>query len=245
VAKTPVLPGSLFLALLLIVQTSAAGYAYQSETLNNPGSIVGEVTYEGALPQPAPLDVSKDRAVCGAHPIYDQSLVVGKNDGIANVVVTLPDIEKGVPMSPATDVIFDQIGCEYNPHVVAFPAGSTVDVINSDGILHNIHTDSTVNPVIDMAQPGFKKRIKLKIAKPEAIQVTCDAHNWMVGWWYVTGNPYYAVTGPDGHFRIDNIPAGTYKVQAWQEKLGVQTRSVTIKPGAAATVDFTMGGKAH
>ena len=96
---------------------------------------------------------------------------------------------------------------------------------------------------IDIAQPGFKKLIRLKIAKPEIIKVGCDAHNWMEGWWYVVGDPYYAVTGTNGHFTIGNVPAGTYTLKVWQEKLGVETQSVTVKPGAAATVDFTFKAK--
>ena len=146
------------------------------------------------------LDVSKDRDVCGVHPLYDQSLLVGADRGIANVVVTIPGVTRGAPLKPETVVRFDQKGCEYTPHVAVFPAGSTVEVINSDGILHNIHTESIANPVLDMAQPGFKKTIRVTIAKPEAIKVTCDAHNWMEGWWYATSNPYYAITDTHGRY---------------------------------------------
>jgi len=65
----------------------------------------------------------------------------------------------------------------------------------------------------------------------------------MEGWWYVVGNPYYAVTGANGHFTLSNVPAGSYALRVWQEKLGVETHSVTVKPGAAATVDFTFKPK--
>jgi hypothetical protein len=137
-------------------------------------------------------------------------------------------------------VLFDQKGCQYTPHVIAFAAGSTVKVLNSDGILHSIHTESSINPVMDLAQPGFKKTISVAIAKPEAIKVTCDAHNWMEGWWYAVGNPYYAVTDAAGHFTIANVPPGTYRLRVWQEKLGELTRKVTVAAGKPITVDFTM-----
>ncbi len=241
--RSAALVGQLILGFCLIVSAAAAGDAYQSETITNQGSIDGTVRYGGSPPKPALLDISKDRNVCGTRPVYDPSLIVGKKGGVANAVVTLPDLDHGIAMRPKTNVTFDQKSCEYVPHVAVFPAGSMVDVINSDGILHNIHTESTINPVIDMAQPGFKKMIKLKLEKPEAIKVTCDAHNWMEGWWYVTGNPYYALTGTDGHYQIDGIPAGTYKLEAWQEKLGVQTRTVTVKSGATTNMDFVMSAK--
>ena len=227
----------------VMLALSSAGYAYQAETVKNGGTINGTVRYDGPPPKRELLEVSKDKDVCGTAPLYDQSLVIGQGGGIENAVVTITNISKGVPLKPEKDVKFDQRGCEYLPRVVAFPAGSSLQIINSDGILHSIHTESSINPVVDMAQPGFKKTISVTIEKPEVIKVTCDAHNWMEGWWYVVGNPYYAVTGPNGHFTIHNVPAGRYTLKVWQEKLGVETHSVTVKPGAAATVDFTFKPK--
>jgi hypothetical protein len=216
---------------------------YEAVKVINGGTISGVVKLEGPAPKRALLEVSKDRDVCATHPLYDESLIVTTGGGIKNAVVTIRDISKGKQLTPETPVKFDQKGCEYVPHVAAFPAGSTVEIINSDGILHSIHTESTVNPVIDMAQPGFKKMIPETIAKPEVIRVTCDAHNWMVGWWYVTANPYYAVTSDSGHFTIGNVPAGTYTVQVWQEKIGSKTQKVTVKPAATTTVEFTLKAK--
>lgn len=229
--------------ICFLLAPSARASAYQGKSVADGGAITGIVKFAGNPPAPRELEVSKDRDVCGAHKLYDRSLTVGKNGGIANAVVTLPDISTGEPLKPEADVTFDQKGCEYTPHVAAFPAGSTVDIINSDGILHNIHTDSEANPVIDIAQPGFKKSIKVTVGKPEAIKVSCDAHNWMEGWWYVAANPYYAVTDANGRFTIGNVPPGTYTLKVWQEKLGTASQRVIVKPGATATADFTMGGK--
>ena len=215
-------------------------YPYETSPVTGGGTIAGVVRYDGVAPKPAQLEISKDKDVCGAQPLYDQSLIVGSGGGIRNAVVSITDIDKGEPMKPLDGVIFDQIGCEYSPHVIAFPAGSSIKVLNSDGILHSIHTESTINPVVDMAQPGFKKTLNVTIDKPEAIHVTCDAHNWMDGWWYVTGNPYFAVTGADGHFSIANVPPGDYTLQVWQEKLGTMSRKVTVPAGKSVTADFTM-----
>jgi len=230
-------------ALCAIVATSSAGYAYQAETVKNGGTITGTVRYNGSPPKRELLEVSKDKDVCGKAPLYDQSLAIGQGGGIENAVLAITNISEGEPLKPEKDVKFDQRGCEYTPHLLAFPAGSSLQIINSDGILHSIHTESSINPVVDMAQPGFKKTISVTIEKPEVIKVTCDAHNWMEGWWYAVGNPYYAVSGADGHFTIGNVPAGTYTLKAWQEKLGAETRNVTVKPGGTATVDFTFKAK--
>ena len=227
----------------ILMLFAPAAYPYDAVPVANGATITGFVKFAGAPPRPLPLEISKDKDVCGEQPLFDQSLVVGKDHGIANAVVTISDIASGVPIKPEAAVIFDQKGCEYTPHVIAFPAGSTVKVLNSDGILHSIHTESSINPVVDMAQPGFKKMLSVTIANPEAIKVTCDAHNWMEGWWYVVGNPYYAVTDQAGHFTIANVPAGTYTLRVWQEKLGTMTRKVTVTAGTTLDVNFTMNAK--
>lgn len=215
--------------------------AYQAETVSHGGTITGLVKYNGPPPKRARIEVTKDRSVCGAVPHYDQSLIVSADGGIANAVVSIPNIRKGAPLTPLKGVKFDQEGCEYVPHVIAFPAGSTVDIINSDGILHSIRTDSKLNPPLSLAQPGFKKVIPVTVKKPEIIHVTCDVHNWMHGWWFVAGNPYYALTGAQGRYTIKDVPPGTYTLKVWQEKLGITTRKVTVEPDKSVTVDFTMG----
>jgi len=219
----------------------ARARAYQAETVKDAGAIAGTVEFDGAPPARKPVEISKDREVCGAAPLFDESLIVVAGGGIANAVVSIADIARGVPLVPLKDVKFDQKGCDYTPHVLAFPAGSTVDIVNSDGILHSVRTESKRNPALDMAQPPFKRVIVTAPLKyPELIGVSCDAHNWMHGWWFVAGNPYYAVTGGNGKFMIKDIPAGTYTLEVWQEKLGTQTRKVTVEPGKTATVDFTI-----
>jgi plastocyanin len=229
--------------LLAIVALVPAAYSYQAETVSNGGTITGVVKYGGPPPKPAQFQIGKDKDVCGAHLIYDQSLVVAPDGGVANAVVTITDIAKGKDFVSDNSVAFDQKGCEYRPHVIAFPAGATVEIINSDGILHSIHTESKINPVFDMAQPGFKRTIAIKVDKPEVIKVTCDAHNWMEGWWYVTGNPYYALTDAHGRFTLTDVPAGTYTLAVWQEKLGVIKRKVTVNGGATVVSDFTLQPK--
>lgn len=226
--------------LVAVLLRAAVAFPYDAVTATDGGTITGVVKLDGIAPPPARLAIGKDKDVCGAHPIFNESLVVGSGGGIRYAVVTIADIGKGEPLKPESAVTFDQKGCEYRPHVIAFPAGSTVKVLNSDGILHSVHTESTVNLVVDMAQPGFKKSLSVTIAKPEAIRVTCDAHNWMEGWWYVVGNPYYAVTDASGRFSIANIPPGTYTLQVWQEKLGTMTQKVTVAAGKSISADFSM-----
>ena len=214
--------------------------AYQAAA-DNGGTITGTVKYDGTAPAPKKVEVTKDKEVCGLKPHFDEDLIVSSSGGIANAVVVLKDAKGTV--TPG-QVKFDQKGCDYQPHVLAFPAGSTVDIMNDDGILHNIHTYSKVNPPFNMAQPKFKKEIQQKIDKPEIIKVSCDAHGWMHGWWYVTDTPYYAVTDDNGNFTIKDVPPGSYTIEVWQEKLGTQDQKVDVKAGASATSNFSLKPKA-
>ena len=233
--KTPSSP--LFLVALLAFAASANCAGYQVVAVGNGGTITGRVSYAGTPPKPRLIAVTKDKDVCAAQPRYDNSLQVAADGGIANAVVFISDIDQGAAAQPTT-VTMDQKGCQYIPRVLAFPAGSTVDVLNSDGILHNIHTYSSRNSPVNYAQPGFKKELRITVEHPELIKVTCDAHDWMEGWWYAFGNPYFARTEADGQFTIKDVPPGHYHLTVWQEKLGTQSQSVTVTSGHPASANF-------
>jgi hypothetical protein len=118
-----------------------------------------------------------------------------------------------------------------------------MDIINSDGILHNIHTYPKNNPAINKAQPKFKKVMNEKFDKPDVVQIKCDVHTWMTGWVVVAGHPYYALSDATGGFKIADVPAGTYTVEYWHEKLGKQTKSITVPATGPVTADLEFPAK--
>jgi plastocyanin len=238
--KTNVAAMVVTLGLLAWCATPAA--AYEGGAVSNGGSISGVVKVPGAAPAAKPIEVTKDKEVCGQHEIKTEDLVVGAGGGVANAVVSITNISKGKAMEAAAPVL-DQKGCQYVPHVLLFPAGSTVKINNDDGILHNIHTYSTKNAPVNMAQPKFKKTIEAKFDQPEVIKVTCDAHGWMQGWFISEDNPYYAKTDENGNYKLTDVPAGEYEVKVWQEKLGEKTTKVTVAAGAEAKADFELAAK--
>src|SRR5918996_746860 len=185
-------------AALIALPATGLAAAYEGGDVKDGGTISGAVKFKGNAPPPKKLDVNKDQEVCGKTPKTDQSLVVN-NGNLANAVVTITDIKKGKKIE-TKKVQLDQKGCEYRPHVLAFPAGSTLEILNPDGILHNVHTQSKVNPPFNLAQPKFKTSMEVKVEKPEIIAVRCDVHPWMSGWLFVAENPYYSVTDDNGAF---------------------------------------------
>jgi plastocyanin len=221
--------------------TASSLSAYDGGAVSDGGSIAVAVKFKGTAPAPKKLDVSKDKEVCAKTPKLDPSLMVSGGN-VANAVVYISDIKKGKKMAP-TKVTLDQKGCEYHPHVLAFPVGSTVEILNPDGILHNVHSYSKANPAFNMAQPKFKKTLTVKIDKPEAINVKCDVHGWMSGWLFAAENPYFGVTDNNGTVKLTDVPPGTYTVEIWHETLGKQTQKVTVKAKDEAKVSVELAKK--
>ena len=234
--------GAMVVTLGMFAWCAAPAAAYEGGPVSNGGSISGIVKVQGAAPPAKLIEVTKDKEVCGQHEIKSEELVVGAGGGVANAVVSITNISKGKPMDAGAPVL-DQKGCQYVPHVLLFPAGSTVKINNDDGILHNIHTYSTKNAPVNMAQPKFKKTIETKFDQPEVIKVTCDAHGWMQGWFISEDTPYYAKTDENGNYKLTDVPAGEYEVKVWQEKLGEKMTKVTVASGAEAKADFELAAK--
>jgi plastocyanin len=234
----------LTLALLACAGWAAPAVAYDGGTVANGGSISGTVKYKGTPPPRAKLDVNKDKEVCGKTEKESEDLVVGSDGGIQYAVVSIPSITKGKPF-PEGKAELDQKGCDYVPHITVVPAGAELDIVNSDGILHNIHSypQENKNPPFNRAQPKFKKTITETFKEPERIKLACDVHGWMQGWLIVENNPYVAVTDEKGHFKLTDIPPGDYEVSVWQEKLGETKQKVTVPAGGEATLNVEMAGK--
>ena len=229
------------LSTALIAVPVSGMAAYQAGDVKDGGTISGTVKFKGTAPAPKKLDVSKDKEVCGKTPKTDPSLIVS-NGNLANAVVTITDIQKGKKIA-TQKVKLDQKGCEYQPHVLAFPAGTTVEILNPDGILHNVHSYSKANSPFNQAMPKFKKTLDVKIDKPEVIELKCDVHGWMHGWLVSAPTPYVAVTDNSGAFKLTDVPAGSYTVEVWHEKLGKSTQKVSVKAKEDAKVNFEMAGK--
>ena len=229
------------LSTALLSAPASAIAQYQAGDVKDGGSISGSVKFKGTAPAPKKLDVGKDKEVCDKSPKMDQSLIVA-NGNLANAVVTITDIKKGKKVE-LKKVTLDQKGCEYAPHVLAFPAGTTVTILNPDGILHNVHSYSKANSPFNQAMPKFKKSLDVKIDKPEVIEVKCDVHGWMHGWLVSTPSPYVAVTDNSGAFKLTDVPPGSYTLEVWHEKLGKSTQKVTVKAKEDAKVNFEIAGK--
>ncbi len=207
-------------------------------------AITGTIKYEGEAPKFKELKMDAD-PICAAHhnePVYPQSLALGEGNTMGNILV---QIKSGFPKkeypAPTQEVILDQKGCIYDPHVLGLRIGQTLKILNPDGTLHNVHVLSKVNPEFNLAMPQFRKDTTKTFDKAETtpFSVKCDVHPWMTGYIAVFDHPYFQVTKADGQFTLADLPAGTYEVETWHEKLGTKTQSVTVTADETKTVDFS------
>jgi plastocyanin len=201
------------------------------------GDVHGHVTLTGTAPAPKPIPITKDQAVCGKVEHLEDALLVSPDKGIKNVVVRVADPGDGKP-APAAEQhpVLEQNGCRFVPRVMLIPAGAVLDLVNSDGILHNIHTWSKANPSFNRAQPKFVKVMNTTFEKPEIMRISCDVHPWMSGWIVVEGHPYYAISDDRGNFTIAGVPPGPHTLEVWHETLGVLKKSITVPASGAVEV---------
>ncbi len=225
----------------VILATWPPAFAYEAIEVKDGGTIEGTIKYEGIPPAREKPEATKDKETCGKTDL-SEDLVVGSDNGLTNVVVMLTSVQKGKKW-PAVKPTLAQKGCDFHPRVVVIPTGVEVEIKNDDGILHNVHTFSTKNPSLNRNQPRFRKVMTVKFDQAEIIKVTCDAHNWMLAWFIVSDDPYVAVTDGQGHFAIKDVPAGSYKVEIWHEKLGKETKDVTVRAGETVALGLNLKGK--
>jgi plastocyanin len=205
-------------------------------------SITGTVTFAGKAPNLKPLAMDADPVCAKKHskPVPAEMLVLGSGNTMGNIMVW---VSKGLPSgktwpAPKTPVTLDQKGCVYVPHVMGIMVGQQYRILNSDGVLHNVHTLPKINKSFNKGMPPSLKEATTVFDKPEVFQIKCDVHPWMSAYVGVFNHPFFSVTSTDGKFTLDGLEPGTYEITAWHERLGTQTASITVGANDKKTQDF-------
>jgi len=206
-------------------------------------SIGGTIGYAG---EPFERKRIRQDAECdelNPEPVRTEAVIVNENGSLKNVFVYVKEGLEGHTFQPPSEaVIFDQRGCMYSPHVVGMQTGQTFKILNSDPLLHNIHALPEENRGFNFGMPKQGDERERVFMTPEVmIKIKCDVHPWMSAWAGVLDHPYFAVTGDDGSFSIEGLPAGEYVLEAWHEKFGTQTLTVTVGDGEAVSSEFAFG----
>lgn len=206
------------------------------------GKVAGKVTLSGLAPKLAPLPVTRDMKTCGTTK-PDESLEVSQGGGVKNAVLWIADVAKPAKDAAKAKVTLDQKQCEFLPHVLAMPAGATLQIVNGDKLFHNVHARDGEKTVFNFAMPVPNHVIPKPLKNPGVLRVTCDVHPWMRAWVHVLPTGAFAVSDESGAFTITGVPAGKHTLKLWHERLGEKGQQVDVPADGTATADLQLTPK--
>jgi hypothetical protein len=192
------------------------------------GTFFGRVIFKGAAPSPKVMyakgKAPKESDVCSASgDIMVEDLVIGADNGIANVFIYLDKPPKGYNKAapPKDPIPFDQKNCTFLTRALICQVGQPVQIINDDDVPHNTKNFPLKN---DQFSPTIGKKDRVgstvvyKKAENKPVGVKCDFHAWMSAYHLPIDHPFGAVTDKDGNFKIENLPPGDHVFKIWHEK---------------------------
>ncbi|MCC7008090.1 MAG: carboxypeptidase regulatory-like domain-containing protein [Acidobacteria bacterium] len=212
------------------------------------GSIAGTIRFEGAPPPREPIRMGSDPACAeqaGPSPQSD-AVLVSADGGLQNVFVYIKDgLDPGYRFeTPATPVVLDQQGCRYRPRVLGIRVHQPLELANGDLTFHNVHALPKTNAEFNHGLNTRGDRMTHTFDAPEVmVRFKCDVHGWMAAYMGVMAHPFFAVTGADGSFSLQGVPPGTYTVEAWHERFGTRTATVTVAERQAQTIALAFAAR--
>jgi len=210
------------------------------------GLLEGTVHVEGPRPKPVSIPItskSPDHPVdrCGGPTKASDRLLVSEAGGVANAVLWL-EAKADEALEPSTAQL-DQRACDFVPHLLLVPRGSTVNVRNSDPILHNLRLFREASMLSHEWQEPKTEEVMWRFDKPGRFLVRCGVHSWMSAWVVVADHRYYAMSNPDGTFAMPDVSPGEYTLHVWHEVLGEQHQRISLdEHDAKVTIRYSQGG---
>ncbi|MBF0487449.1 MAG: DUF1573 domain-containing protein [Nitrospirae bacterium] len=257
IMQTVVLSAALGLCLASI------SFAYEQGEVKGGVDVKGVIKYSGTPPEAVAIRIEKNADVCGKEQ-KSGGYVVSPDKGIKDAVVWLEGVEEGKAI-PKQDVAITIKGCKVEPIVgVGFVGGDYV-IKNEDPILHTVQLKLGLqyqkelsgrplrdgSTILNLALPDkdavIKKPIRHyhKLTKDTGyITVKSNTHDCMMGYIFIFGQPYAAVTDSSGKFDLTNVPPGEYVLKVWHEGTGITEQKIKAAPDAKPVeIDITAKGK--
>jgi hypothetical protein len=238
-------PPRLISSLVLTALVALAPLIADGE--NGEGVISGTVRLIGPVPSIPTLTPLADFDNCGTEARQTQSLSLGANQAVRDVIVYLDGYTQNGGSGTNERVILDQRNCEFVPRIQIARSGVPLILRNSDPVLHVVRIESMSGTngsraLLKAATPyaGYEKTYQLaNFREPTLLHVSAgNGHEWMAAYIAVMPHPWAALTDENGRFTLRNVPPGAHKIYAWHEVLGTLTRDASVNGNHPTTVDF-------
>jgi plastocyanin len=195
-----------------------------------PGAIAGRV--EVRLPSTPPRARPSVRELDG-RPRR------GVPDRRQSVVYLASAPQRAFEERPRREAVLDQRQETFVPYVLPVLVGTTVSFPNSDPFYHNVFSLS--KPArFDLGRYPTGRSKSVRFDRPGIVRVFCEIHSHMSAFIMVLSHQYFASTGPDGRYRIENVPPGEYDVVVWTDGEERTKKRVRVSSGATADLDFVV-----
>ncbi len=215
---------------------------YVVTAVATPGTVSGVVSFSSPVSPAAPIATGADSASCGAT-IPDESVQMQGN-AVAGAVVWLDGVRSGkaLPVERRMELELDQ--CRLKPRVQAMVVGSAVNLIAHDPFREHLRfiAGGESSPRATALLGGDEQVIptELPAKSPGMVIVRDSTRKWPRAYLAVFDHPYYAVTGADGTFKLEGVPAGTYTLRAWHERSKPTEQKVTVGASGTVRADVTL-----
>jgi hypothetical protein len=230
-------------APVLAKPESLSAYVPKDTVATGWGSLSVAVTVADDSLRDTTIFPIRDFDACGAQ-LSDNS-VQRNGRSLSQAVVWISNLNEGKAMPARKRFDIAQKGCLLSPRILAVTVGGTLNVRNMDSALHVLKfTDTRTGEVlarITQSEPGQVVPIDYMFDAARVIEVSCETHPWTKAWIQVFDRPYFAITDVSGSAVMDSIPAGSYQLVVWHERLGEQRTEVVVAPGVRQSVGVELG----
>jgi plastocyanin len=192
---------------------------------------------EGRVSITVPVSKAPPSAAYGARRL-EKGAATDTGAELSNVIVFLQDVGPSAVL-PATRARIVQENESFVPRVVAVTRGSIVDFPNADPFFHDVFSLSR-SGTFDLGSYPRGQTKSHPFRKAGLIKVYCHLHSHMTASIMVFDHPFFTIPKADGSFAIEDVPAGSYKVSAWHERIGENTQAVRIEAGRPAEINFVL-----
>lgn len=221
----------LFLSVLIGAIALASAQPHLSDRVG--GTVIGTITTtEGAL---KPIQATIDPSVCGSS-LANETIAVDRSGHLANVVVTAT----GVKAQLAAELAISNDKCAFVPRVSVLQPNGTLKMTSKDPVLHTMRAvGADGKAYFNISLPVPNMTVTKPLDGSGVVTLSCSTHTWMRGYLFVT-DELSGISGRDGKFQLDNVPAGIVELRFWHETLKTDPVKVTVRDGQTVSVDVAM-----